>query len=54
MIESEDKKRMRFMVGKLFLIANETDADYRFTFLYDLDKIVDLMIKYQSLSSKNS
>lgn len=46
-IESEDKKRMRFMVGKkLFLIANETDADYRFTFLYDLDKIVDLMIKY--------
>ncbi|HHU23499.1 MAG: hypothetical protein PHG08_09000 [Bacilli bacterium] len=46
-IESEDKKRMRFMVGKkLFLIANETDNDYRFTFLYDLDKIVDLMIKY--------
>lgn len=46
-IENETKTNIRFMVGKkVFLIANETKRDYRLTFLYDLQEIVNLMINY--------
>lgn len=54
-VENEKKTSMRFMVGKkLFLIANETNRDYRLTFMYDLNEIVDLMIKYNVVVKTNT